>query len=306
VFLTHEWFLSWWDNLCSQGHLDSYLVRDEKDRLLGIAPLMKKKQTLFFLASEEVTDYCDFICLQGKEKQVVHALLDYITQQQDVIQQMELIHIQEDSPSLNIFSNLASEVGLFCRIKESEVTPRLKLPSSYEDYLSSLPRKSRHELRRKIRRLEQIDKFDIRILKDPEGLRESLKTFIHLHKKSSPEKHNFWKTQGMEGFFSDVTINLAKQGWAELLLLCLEDRTIAALLNFTYEDEVAFYNVAYEQEFSSKSPGFYLFHHSIQQAIQEKKKTVDFLRGSEKYKYDFGAKSSKIFNLYLEFGATQR
>ena len=180
VFLTHEWFLSWLDNLCSQGHLDLYLVRDEKDRLLGIAPLMKKNQTLCFLASEEVTDYCDFICLQGKEKQVVHALLEYITHQQEGIQQMELIHIQEDSPTLNIFSDLTPETDLSCRIIESEVTPRLKLPSPYEDYLSSLPRKSRHELRRKVRRLEQIDKFEIRILKDSEGLRESLKTFIHL------------------------------------------------------------------------------------------------------------------------------
>ena len=73
-------------------------------------------------------------------------------------------------------------------------------------------------------------------------------------------------------------------------------------LSFTYLDEIHLYNVAYNQSYQRYSPGHFLFHESIRQAIQQKKKTVDFLRGGEKYKYDFGAQDSKIWNLDIRLG----
>jgi len=305
VFLTHEWFLSWLDNLVKEGHLEIYLIQERKD-LIGIAPFMRRGKTLSFLASEEVTDYCDLICLRGKEKIVINVLMDRMAEKRDQIQRLELINIQEDSPTLDLLPALAADRGVACQIELSEIAPRLDLTSSYEDYLSCLPRKLRHELRRKIRRMEQFETFDVRVLKDPVDLNEAINMFIFLHKNSGQDKYIFLETPGMEDFFRDMILRLSQKGWAELVQLYMQEKMIASLLTLKYGDTFLFYNIAFEQEFSSLSPGFYLFHFSILQAIRDKKRSVDFLRGEEKYKYDFGAKNSKIFNLILEIGASRR
>jgi CelD/BcsL family acetyltransferase involved in cellulose biosynthesis len=90
------------------------------------------------------------------------------------------------------------------------------------------------------------------------------------------------------------------ENWVELNVLFLEDRLIAALLNFLYKDTLYFYNIAYERDYAAYSPGFYLFDHSIKHAIAQGRKAADFLRGREKYKYFFGAKESKIYSLKLK------
>ena len=103
----------------------------------------------------------------------------------------------------------------------------------------------------------------------------------------------------MIDFFQEIALQFSKKGWIELIFLWHKEKIMASLLGFLYEDTVYFYNVAYNREYSWYSPGLYLFHESLKQAILEEKKLADFLRGRERYKYYFGAKENKIFNLTL-------
>ena len=84
----------------------------------------------------------------------------------------------------------------------------------------------------------------------------------------------------------------------------MKDSLAAALLNFTYQNEVLCYNVAYNADYSPYSPGIYLFNTAINDAIDAKKFRVNFLRGREKYKYDFGSKECRIYSLILTPGAS--
>ena len=183
---------------------------------------------------------------------------------------------------------------------ESEVAPSLFLGGSYEEFLSNLGRKNRHELRRKIRKLDSLTNVRVERVMESGKLAPALEKFISLHKASSPAKQEFWQKRGMTQFFSRMVHKFALENWVELLLLYVEGRTIAALLNFTNADTVYFYNIAFDIDYSAYSPGFFLFDHAIKQAIADGKAVVDFLRGQEKYKYFFGAKDSKIYSLKLK------
>jgi CelD/BcsL family acetyltransferase involved in cellulose biosynthesis len=182
---------------------------------------------------------------------------------------------------------------------ESESAPILSLPGSYDEFMQTLGRKNRHELRRKIRKLESLGQIHIERITESEKLSSSIKKFVSLHKASSPAKQEFWQKQGMTEFFYEIAHLFASEGWAELHMLYVGDKSIAALLSFPYKDTLYFYNVAYDIEYSAYSPGFFLFDHAIKQAIAKSIKVVDFLRGREKYKYFFGAKESKIYSLKL-------
>jgi K+-transporting ATPase c subunit len=50
---------------------------------------------------------------------------------------------------------VAKERGLELTVDEEAVCPRVSLPATWEDYLLTLSKKDRHELRRKIRRLSE-------------------------------------------------------------------------------------------------------------------------------------------------------
>jgi CelD/BcsL family acetyltransferase involved in cellulose biosynthesis len=299
IFLTHQWFYSWWKWLSEGKSLEIICSWNDEGRPIGIAPLMKEKNSLAFIASQEVSDYCDFIVLRGKEEEFFQGLLDFIRNQYTEVEKIQLINIKQDSRSIPFMEKTAPKYDFACTASESEVTPVLSLPSSYEEFLSLMSRKSRHELRRKLRRMERLDQVRTVKFADARGLGVSIKRFIELHRHSDASKEEFWKLKGMGDFFQEVALQFSSQKWVELYFLMHEEDLMAALLNFLYKDKILFYNMAYNRDYAWYSPGLFLFHQRLKEAIKEKKKEADFLRGEEKYKYYFGAKQSRIFNLTL-------
>jgi len=302
VFLTHEWFSSWWETLSERNSLEVLLFKDDQDQIIGIAPLMKDGRSLRFMASHEVTDYCDFLFLQDKKEEFYKSLLHYFRENYLDQTRLEFINIRSSSPTCVLIPEMASGYGFSHSLRETEVTPVLSVPSTYKDYVNGLKRKNRHELRRKLKRIERLDGIKIKKITEIRHLLRAIESFISLHKKSSPEKQAFWTTEGMADFFRKIVHRFSKKGWVEMDVLFFEDSLISALLSFMYGNEVLFYNVAYDLEYASFNPGFYLFHSSIIEAISRGKSHVDFLRGREKYKYDFGAKECKIYSLILKRG----
>jgi CelD/BcsL family acetyltransferase involved in cellulose biosynthesis len=302
VFLTHEWFSSWWKHLSGKWRLEVLVFKDTKGQIVGIAPLMTDGLNLRFMASYEVTDYCDFLSVRGNMEEFYKSLLSYLRENYPDQTRLEFMNIKASSPSCALIPELGSHHGFSYNLKEAEVAPVLAIPSNYDSYIASLNRKNRHELRRKLRRIEALDGIQTKKITGVQNIGPAIDDFISLHRQSSPEKHTFWKTRGMAEFFRHVVHRFCKKAWVELNFLNSGDSLIAAILNFLYADEVLFYNVAYDPDYASYSPGFYLFHASIVEAISQKKSCVDFLRGREKYKYDFGAKECKIYSLTLITG----
>jgi len=299
VFLTHQWFEAWWRSFGKEYEFSVLLARDDAGDLIGAGPLLASYDRLYFMANQEVSDYCDFIIDAEKIDQFYELLLDYFQEHSAYIRDVELINIPSASPTLISIPRIASERSFSCGISESEVAPILTLPSSYETYIDSLNRKNRHELRRKVRRLESLGQISIQTKREPQKMNAAIQDFIFLHRKSNASKQEFWQQEGMTDFFRILTHLFSLERWVEVNLLYFKDKLIAGLLNFVYADNLYLYNVAFDREFFSISPGFFLFNHSIRQAIEENKKVVNFLRGGEKYKYSFGAKDSKIFSLTL-------
>jgi CelD/BcsL family acetyltransferase involved in cellulose biosynthesis len=310
IFFAHEWISSWWKCFSEDNSLEILVFKDEGGSLAGIAPFMtkggldksspyNKGRILRFIASEEVSDYCDFITLDGRREEFYENLLSYLKTNYSDIKKIELMNLQSSSPTLNFLPGFAPKYGYSSSCSESEVAPLLELPSSYEDYMKGLSKKCRHELRRKLRRMESLEGVKVTRITDTKELQSSLETFIALHKEGSPSKQRFWEKKGMPAFFLEVASRFSLQKWVELNFLYHEDRIMAALLNFSYSNQIYFYNVAFSKDFARYSPGLFLFNHCIKQAISEGKRKVDFLRGREKYKYYFGAEDSKIFRLEL-------
>lgn len=299
IFLTQEWFVSWWRNFSEDNSLEILIFKDKNESLIGIAPFMIKNKTLQFIASPEVSDYCDFITKKEKRREFYECLLNYLKMNYSRMQRIELINVNQSSPTLSFLPQLAEGQGFSATCREIEVAPVLTLPTSYEGYLDQMDKRNRHELRRKLKRVESLDKIRTLQITEPQELKVRTEDFIKLHQKSSDSKAKFWQKKGMTDFFKELIYCFSLKDWVKLNLLLDEDKVIAALLNFSFFDRIYFYNSTFDREYAWWSPGLFLFNLSLRQAIQEGKREADFLRGDEKYKYNFGAKDNKIFKIIL-------
>ena len=178
------------------------------------------------------------------------------------------------------------------KIKKSDVTVNLILPKTYEDYLKSLTKKNRHELRRKKR------KFDDETISCE--LRESrsqdiFDIFISQHKESKGEKGKFM-TEVVETYFRNL---LNMEGWK--IYYTNTDKGVLSTA-FCYENESGcyLYNSSRNNQFNSINPGIVLNDLIIQQLIERGMAFFDFLKGTERYKYDLGGNSVQLYDLIIE------
>jgi len=298
-FLTSTWFSSWWEHLAEDHELCTFVLSDESSDSLGFAPLMRRAETLAFPASREVTDYCDFVFPAGCAGRMLEGLLRHIARELPMIQSIELINLPASSPTLSFLPELAPRFGFHSRVERSEAVPVLTLPDAYPEYLSRLSRKNRHELRRKIRRTEGLPEIRHHIITDPVLIRDHMPDFIALHRSVSPDKERFWCKPGIPEFFQTALSRLADHRLAALHVLYSGRTQAAGLITGFYGKTVYFYNIAYALEFAAASPGYFLIDRAIRQAIADGRERADFLRGEEKYKFEFGAQIGTIYNLIL-------
>jgi len=295
VFSTWEWQNAWWKTFGDGAELHLLPVR-ESGRLIGIVPLVKRDGTLFLTGGLDVSDYLDVIAEQGSEEQVLSAMLDYL--QETNWESLEMHFLRHSSPTLSLLPPMATRMGLLVTKQVDDVCPYSALPGNWEEYVNSLDKKDRHELRRKMRRLSREDSLRWVQVTPGEESDNDVDSFIRLCRLSTREKAYFLDER-MEGFFRSAMASLRPLDVVRLYFLELHGHRVSATLCFDQGQELWLYNSGYDPSYSALSVGLLLKAHCMQDAVEQKKTGFDFLRGAERYKYDLGAKDVPVFRLRI-------
>ena len=290
IFFTAQWLKAWWQVFGSNYELILLSIYHDS-RLVGIAPLKRKDKTLSFVGSSDVCDYMDFIALKGREEYVFIRLMDYLEQLE--WNRFELDSVLPGSPTLKSLVPLVRQRGYQIEINQKNVSPQLFLPSSWENYLALLGAKDRHEIRRKLRRLEQGNTVNYVTTTEPEQMPQALESFFKLFQLSNTEKANFMTAQ-KRAFFTTMVSSLAEKNNIRLSFLEVDGVRAAATLCFDYNRDRYLYNSAYDPAYSSLSVSLLLEVFDIQDATKNGKTRFDFLSGNEPYKYDLGGQDVPI------------
>jgi CelD/BcsL family acetyltransferase involved in cellulose biosynthesis len=201
---------------------------------------------------------------------------------------LELNFVTEDSPSFHILKSLGGKV------EAVDTAPYIDLPHSWEDYLGSLDRHDRHELRRKMRKLEEEETLRVCHTENVADIDE----FLRLMQLSKDQKKEFLSDK-MKFFFRDVFSTFFPKKNIQLCFLKLNGINIAATFSFISHNQVLLYNSGLDPEYYRLSAGLILTAFDIKQAIEEGVKRFDFLRGGERYKFDLGGKERKLYKILL-------
>ena len=162
-----------------------------------------------------------------------------------------------------------------------------------------MSKKDRHELRRKLRRLDGQGDWRRYCLTDAKDVSDRLDDFLSLMRLSSTDK-NKYMTPDREHFFHDVTKKMAQLDRVRLYFLDMNGQTVAASLCFDYGSSRLLYNSGYDPEFSYFSVGLLLNAMCLKDAIEDRFTYFDFLRGSEPYKQHLGGQQRSLYRMVVK------
>jgi CelD/BcsL family acetyltransferase involved in cellulose biosynthesis len=324
---------AWWDAYADNAHEETLAIVDDDDRLVAIVPLMHRHEVepddalthttmrhrgdrltpvnpaakaIFFGASYHA-DYATVLVDPTDLPAVADAVAAYLAGpdcgEWDVV---DLRRLRCGDPSADALASAIESRATrhdfwTVSLEREDVCPVVTFPAGMdlEGYLGTLGKKERHEIRRKVRRAEAVGEIALERARDPLA---ELESFIELHQKRWGERGLFPATPG--GTQSRVHIRrlfelFGPDGPLQLSFLRVGERRIAAGLHFEDEDTLLYYNAGIDPNARDLSPGVLMVYAYVAQAIATGIRRMDFLRGDEAYKYEWGARDEPIQRLLV-------
>jgi CelD/BcsL family acetyltransferase involved in cellulose biosynthesis len=304
------WLSHWWRHYGShdtgrpQTRLAVLGVFDDADALVGMAPWYVDRSAMHGhvlrpLGSGEVcSDYLGLLCHPAKEELVVESLAEYLTENasnRDVdALRWDLIELggvdAQDRPMADLVnalkiagSTVDRRPGLNCW--------RLELPTNWEDYVASLGKNLRREVRRLERELLNTDRVKLHSVTRLDDLSQAMEILVELHQRRRKmlDEAGCFASARFLAFYRDVVPELLRRGQVQFHWLELDGKPAAAEYQLVGHGIVYAYQAGVDPDVMEQQPGKLINLAVLRQAIERGDRAFDFLRGDEPYKARFGA-----------------
>jgi CelD/BcsL family acetyltransferase involved in cellulose biosynthesis len=239
-----------------------------------------------------VCDHSDVITAPHMAEVFFQGLCDHLRRRG--VEQLDFELLRPDSIVLREMAPPARRQGLAVEIEPKDASLELTLPDSWESYLRMLSGKQRHELRRKLRRIDQAKPHVLRTVSDRAPVAEAMEVFLKLFRSNRADKADFMR-EPMIAYFRTLSQSLAEENRLRLFFLELQGTPAAAAMCFHQHGTIYLYNSAYDTEYQALSVGILCKALSIRESIRSGMKVYDFLRGAENYKRHLGGQPVTLY-----------
>jgi len=305
-FSRYEYLSEWWKTLGGGEWKKAELVlvsARENDQLVGIAPLFiteyDGQQALMLVGSIEISDYLDLIVRLDDLTRFLSGLLDFlVSSPAGNWSAIDWYNLPAASPTLAALKAESEKRGWSSNEEIYRPTPYIPLNGSFEEYLSRLDKKQRHEIRRKMRRAAESGRVRFYVMDRNTNIETQLDEFFHLMIQD-PNKAMFLRN-AMRDQMSTTIRAAHEQGYLWFGFLEVDGVKAAASLNFDYKNKLWGYNSGVSRTHMELSPGWVLLAHTIQWCCENGRYEFDFMRGDEEYKYRFGGVNRYVMRARVE------
>jgi CelD/BcsL family acetyltransferase involved in cellulose biosynthesis len=278
-------------------HLLLAFAEEDDGSQVGAVAFERIGRTLRFLGGTEITDYMGPVGVPERQDAMAKELWTALLTRDDWTD-ADLRGLPEDRPWFGLLRDAASAQDLEVTEDEDGVSPFLPLQGSWEDYLSGLSSKYRHEIKRKARKLvEEAGEFRI-VTADDETMIPLLDRFVELHRMSEGPKGVFM-VPGMEIFFRRLGEAFCADGVFRLTFIEVGGQLAAGTIGFVWGGTSYLYNSAFDRSWGNLAPGMVLVGEDIRLAIEQGCGGFDLLKGDYRYKYRFGSHPRAVKRLVV-------
>ncbi|MES2211151.1 MAG: GNAT family N-acetyltransferase [Chloroflexota bacterium] len=273
----------------------------------GLTPVPATATAVFFGASYHA-DYATILTAPANLSAVADALVGDLRRRADSRADWDAVDLRRlrcGDPAVDAlavaFRRVEVDAGWTLNVEREDVCPVVTLPvdGTIDDHLGTLDRKERHEIRRKVRRAEAVGEVVLTESADP---LTDLEAFIDLHQARWGDDGLFPATPGgaqSRVLFRRLFECFGPGGPLRLSFLTVGARTIAAGVTFETADRLYYYNAGVDPDARDLSPGVVMVERYLRHAIERGRRSMDFLRGDEPYKYEWGALDEPIQRLLV-------
>ncbi len=314
IALTHQWLTTWWD-VFGEGRQLWVLLARENGKLIGIAPLLKRRVRVFgvsmrrleFLASGEAeadeicSDYLDFIIQSGRESEVAAAFFDVLERDKGW-DEFLLTDIAGESPNLAPLRAISAARGLKFEVTREQTCIFMPLPGTREELLKTVSSKKRKRLNRDRRTVIEhgmrVESVDSRV-----GFESAFENLTALHQER-------WTSRGFPGSFSsakflrfhrELAEKIIDRGWLKIMVLHQADGPVCAVHDFVYAGKIFHYQSGLG---SIATPvlgaGMLIWDYALEAGIARGLSECDFLKGEVGgYKTSWGGQTRPILQVRI-------
>jgi len=262
----------------------------EGDRTVAIAPLAIGRRaglrTLGMLGKEP-GDYWDIVAEPEHRRAAAVAVGTALAGRRDAWD----LGVLSCMPPGSVTDRAFEEAGLRVHHRAVVPSPAITLPATFDEYLGTLSRRHRHNLRRHLRRLDEGE-VDLRVVTDPGRLPAVIDTWQELRArqwrafdKAITESHT---TDRFRRFMLAAVENLAVAGEAPVWEFLREGEVVGVYVSFADARSLYWYLGGFDPAVKDMGLGKIAVGHGIRLSIEAGRERFDFTRGGEPYKYWFG------------------
>ena len=300
IFLTWEWISAWLDAVYPEAPLFVVTVRGGDGRLIAVAPFYRSEFRLLGIMKYRClrmvgdchcgAEYSDLIVRKGFEASAISLIGRVLLDNRCL---WDCIYAVNAASWTGGLRRLECDLGAAfpCLHKRPTVFSAVELPETYEEYLSSLSRRQRSNIKRHEKLLRAEGMGNTSYCTSEEELPRFLDLLFRLHRKrwqSVGQSGSFVRRPPMERFYRRFAPEALRQGW--LRVFALEVNGTVAAVQYGYAYGTTLYSVqeGYDPQ-ARKGVGNVLRKRAIELCINDGVKTYDFLGGFSDHKRHWGA-----------------
>jgi CelD/BcsL family acetyltransferase involved in cellulose biosynthesis len=308
VFSTWQWHSTVARFLAREARLHVALVEQDGEPV-AIAPFVNRRKIgmswLAFLgaglADYSFADYQDFVYAPAEEANALEAVASNLA-----AEKWDVLHLQElppGSPTIDLLPSLALDHGWHVVVRPDCDVHRVRLPASWEAYLSGVSASWRKEMQRKQRRLEGEQNAVFHRLNPQDDVGMAVDALIELHtaRWNAAGKPGIFATARARAFYAHLAQAMRDEGMLYMSKIERDGDTVGAGFGFDYQGTRYAYTYGYrpDTEWERYSLGLMLDCFSLRNGIEEGLGTVDLMRGEAEYKKRYGVVSDRNVEVFI-------
>ena len=294
-FFSWEWFYRSWIHFGKPEGQELFVVAVyEENRLIGILPFVRGVQKLQGIACRILcfcnvgmmprnTIYTDF---NQDQETIFYAVWNHLFENRPIWDMLDIANVPEASP-FHRFLLQGQHCTKYALIQnQGFIAPFIELTGTMEDYLNSLSKGTRKDIRKYIKHFNESGvSRSVRFFEKPVEIAEGLQHLETVH-------NNSWKggyvNQHYPLFYQEITPILAEKGEVKIAAVFLDEVPIGGAYmlckNGTYYGCIR----DYDQQYRKYAPGILLLHYQLEHLLQEGGKIFDFCGTTYDHKEKFG------------------
>jgi CelD/BcsL family acetyltransferase involved in cellulose biosynthesis len=307
-FTSPLWNVLWWKHhrsarLFVRDELFVHVVRDQRGRLLAVAPMMLTRRPALgplqlrvvqcFGADVNVTELRGLVCRPQHWAAVMEALTAHFAGSDTTCDWIDWGTVRDDDGAAGPALARAGAIGW------EQQTPcyYLPLPASWSDFRARLHRNIKESLRKCYNSLARDrHAFSLRVVSDPAQSGEALETFFRLHRErgqlAGTVSHNdVFATQKDRDFLIDYAQQMASRDQLRVFQLVIGGQVVATRLGFLLGDELYLYYSGYDTRWSRYSVMTTVVAEAIKWAIDRRLRVVNLSTGYDVSKLRWAPKA---------------